>query len=236
MHLFQADNISIFYGEAQAIKDISFHVDEKEIISILGSNAAGKTTLLRSISALHRPRHGAFRFLGEPLSRLGPHEVVEKGIVHIPEGREIFPNMTVLENLELGAHVGRARKNWKQHLNEIYCLFPRLKERYNQLAKFLSGGEQQMLAIGRGMMAKPRLLMLDEPSLGLAPLTVKHIFSIIRTINDSGMTILLVEQNISNALQISNRSYILENGRIVKEGQGAALLADNSIREAYLGM
>ncbi len=236
MHLLQSDKINVYYGDIRALKDVDFHIDEAEIVSILGSNAAGKTTIMRTISGLLPIKSGFITFRGEKTNQLNPHQIVEKGIVHVPEGREIFPSMTILENLEMGAHVAHARKNWKQRVEEIYDLFPILKDRQKRFASNLSGGERQMLAIGRGLMAKPVLLMLDEPSLGLAPLAVKHIFEIVVTINNNGLTILLVEQNVSNALEISNRAYILENGAIINQGKGKELLQNDQIRKAYLGM
>ncbi len=236
MHLLQSEKTNVFYGDIRALKDVDFHIDEAEIVSILGSNAAGKTTIMRTISGLLPVKSGFITFRGDKTNQLHPHQIVEKGIVHVPEGREIFPSMTILENLEMGAHVARARKNWKQRVEEVYDLFPILRERRKRFASNLSGGERQMLAIGRGLMAKPALLMLDEPSLGLAPLAVKHIFEIVVTINDNGLTILLVEQNVSNALEISNRAYILENGAIINQGKGRELLQNDHIRKAYLGM
>jgi len=236
MHLLQSDKINVYYGDIRALKDVDFHIDDAEIVSVLGSNAAGKTTILRTISGLFPVKSGFINFQGDRIDQLRPHEIVEKGVIHIPEGREIFPTMTILENLEMGAHVSRARKGWKQRVEEIYELFPILRERRKRFASNLSGGERQMLAIGRGLMAKPVLLMLDEPSLGLAPLAVKHIFEIVVTINNGGLTILLVEQNVSNALEISNRAYILENGAIINQGKGEELLQNDHIRKAYLGM
>ncbi len=234
--MFSVEILEVFYGEAQALDKVSFQVAENEIVSVLGSNAAGKTTIMRTISGLLRPKSGSISFQDKPMLRLRPDQIVELGVVHIPEGREIFYQMSVLENLEMGAHVSRARKDWRTQLEAVYELFPILKARAKQTAGTLSGGEQQMLAIGRGLMAKPKLLMLDEPSLGLAPLVVKDIFEIIKTINKQGITILLVEQNIFNALEISNRAYILENGAILTSGSGSELLKDDQIKKAYLGM
>jgi branched-chain amino acid transport system ATP-binding protein len=236
MHLLKADEIEVYYGDVSALRGVSFQLDDEEIISILGSNAAGKTTVMLTISRLIPMKAGSILFRGEPIHQLRPHHVVDLGIVHVPEGREIFAHMTVLENLEMGAHIGRARKDWKINVENIFNRFPILKSRRRQLAGTLSGGEQQMLAIGRGLMAKPRLLLLDEPSLGLAPLAVKNIFDIIGRIKKDRIPILLVEQNVSNALQISNRAYVLENGRIVNQGSGQELLKDDHMRKTYLGM
>ena len=234
--MFSVENLEVLYGEFRALENVSFEVAENEIVSILGSNAAGKTTIMRTISGLLQTKSGSISFQGKPLLKLRPDQIVEQGVVHIPEGREIFYQMTVLQNLEMGAHVSRARKDWQTQLEAVFELFPILKSRAKQMGGTLSGGEQQMLAIGRGLMAKPKLLMLDEPSLGLAPLVVKNIFEIIKTINKQGITILLVEQNIFNALEISNRAYILENGAILTSGTGKELLKDDQIKKAYLGM
>ncbi|MBI3325493.1 MAG: ABC transporter ATP-binding protein [Nitrospinae bacterium] len=230
------EHLEVFYGDAQALWDVSLQVEEREIITLIGSNGAGKTTTLNTLSGLLRPRAGSMRFQGQELRREAPHRIVEAGLIHIAEGRELFPRMSVLENLELGAFPRRARRVRHDTLDFVMQLFPRLRERQHQLAGTLSGGEQQMLAIGRGLMAKPLLLMLDEPSLGLAPLLVAELFDCIRRIHANHVTILLVEQNVHQALEIADRAYVLENGRTVRSGTAAALLADDSIREAYLGL
>ena len=230
------EHLEVFYGDTQALWDVSLQVEEGEIITLIGSNGAGKTTTLNTLSGLLRPLAGSMRFQGQELRREAPHWIVEAGLIHIAEGRELFPRMTVLENLELGAFPRRARRVRHDTLDFVMELFPRLRERQHQLAGTLSGGEQQMLAIGRGLMAKPLLLMLDEPSLGLAPLLVAELFDCIRRIHANHVTILLVEQNVHQALEITDRAYVLENGRTVRSGTAAALLADDSIREAYLGL
>ena len=228
--------VDVFYGDLQALRGVSLTVEEGEILSVVGANGAGKTTTLRTISGLLRPPAGEIAFRGERLDRLPSHAVVERGVIHVPEGRKIFPTLTVLENLELGSYTSRAKARRAKPLEGVYRLFPVLRERRAQRAGTLSGGEQQMLAIGRGLMALPQLLMLDEPSLGLAPLIVKDIFRIVQEINAAGTTILLVEQNVRQALAISHRTYVLENGRIVLVGRGADLLRDEHMQRAYLGM
>ena len=230
------EHLAVFYGDVQALWDVSLEVTTGEIVTLIGSNGAGKTTTLHTISGLLRPRQGAVTFAGQPLHREAPQRIVEAGLIHIAEGRELFPHMTVLENLELGAFPKRARRYRRQTLAYVMDLFPRLRERQHQLAGTLSGGEQQMVAIGRGLMARPRLLMLDEPSLGLAPLLVAELFDCIRRINADDVTVLLVEQNVHQALDIAHRAYVLENGRTVRSGTAAALLADDAIQEAYLGL
>ena len=230
------EHLAVFYGDVQALWDVSFEVRQGEIVTLIGSNGAGKTTTLHAISGLTRPRQGTITFVGQALHRESPQHIVEAGLIHIAEGRELFPHMTVLENLELGAFPKRARRHRLQSLDYVMDLFPRLRERQHQLAGTLSGGEQQMVAIGRGLMARPRLLMLDEPSLGLAPLLVAEIFDCIRRINADQATVLLVEQNVHQALAIAHRAYVLENGRTVRSGTTAALLPDDTIQEAYLGL
>jgi branched-chain amino acid transport system ATP-binding protein len=220
----------------QALKDISLTLKEGEIVSVIGSNAAGKSTLLNAISRIIRSKSGYIDFFGERIDGLPSHKIVGKGIVQIPEGRKIFYPMTVLENLILGSYLPVAKKLREKNLEEVLDLFPILEERKNQLAGTLSGGEQQMLAIGRGMMSNPKLLMLDEPSLGLSPLLVNQIFNVTKEINQRGTTILLVEQNVVQALSLADQAYVLENGRIVLEGPGKNLLSDKRVQTAYLAM
>ena len=234
--MLHVEHIAAFYGDIQALWDVSLQVNEGEIVTLLGSNGSGKTTTLHAISGLLRARQGHILFQGQALHRESPQGIVEAGLIHIAEGRELFPYMTVLENLELGAFPKRARRLRRQSLAYVMDLFPRLRERQQQAAGTLSGGEQQMLAIGRGLMARPRLLMLDEPSLGLAPLLVAELFECIRRIHAEQVTILLVEQNVHQALDIADRAYVLENGRTVRTGTAAELLADDTIQEAYLGL
>jgi branched-chain amino acid transport system ATP-binding protein len=230
------EHLAVFYGDVQALWDVSLAITEGEIVTLIGSNGAGKTTTLNTISGLLRPRQGSITFVGQECQRESPQRIVEAGLIHIAEGRELFPYMTVLENLDLGAFAKRARRQRRQTLEYVLDLFPRLRERRQQLAGTLSGGEQQMVAIGRGLMARPRLLMLDEPSLGLAPLLVAELFDCIRRINADQVTVLLVEQNVHMALDIAHRAYVLENGRTVRSGTAAELLADDSIQAAYLGL
>jgi branched-chain amino acid transport system ATP-binding protein len=230
------EHLAVFYGDVQALWDVSLAVTAGEIVTLIGANGAGKTTTLQTISGLLRPRQGTVTFAGQSLHREVPQRIVEAGLIHIAEGRELFPHMTVLENLELGAFPKRARRHRRQTLAYVMDLFPRLRERQHQLAGTLSGGEQQMVAIGRGLMARPRLLMLDEPSLGLAPLLVAELFDCIRRINADDVTVLLVEQNVHQALDIAHQAYVLENGRTVRSGTAAALLADDAIKAAYLGL
>jgi branched-chain amino acid transport system ATP-binding protein len=230
------EHLSVFYGDVQALWDVSFQVNEGEIVTLIGSNGAGKTTTLQTISGLLRPRRGKMTFAGQTLRSEAPQRIVEAGLSHIAEGRELFPYMTVRENLELGAFSRRARPRRRDSLAYVLELFPRLRERQQQLVGTLSGGEQQMVAIGRGLMARPRLLMLDEPSLGLAPLLVVELFACIRRINADNVTILLVEQNVHQALDIAHRAYVLENGRTIRAGTAAELLADDAIQAAYLGL
>ncbi|HEV8439023.1 MAG TPA: ABC transporter ATP-binding protein [Methylomirabilota bacterium] len=234
--LLRVDRIEAAYGDVTAVREVSLEVRDGETVALIGSNGAGKTTTLRAISGLLPLRGGAIEFEGRRLDGLGPAEIVGRGIAHVPEGRQLFPSMTVLENLELGARsaVGKARK--AESLRRVFELFPRLWERRRQVAGTLSGGEQQMCAIGRGLMACPRLLMLDEPSLGLAPVMVKTIFENLSRINAQGTTVLLVEQNVLRSLQLSHRGYILENGRIALAGLATELLTSPHIKQAYLGL
>ncbi len=234
--LLEIKDLKVAYGKIQAVKGISLHINSGEIVTLVGANGAGKTTLLKTISGLLKPSSGIINFEGKDIQNINPHNRVLEGLCQAPEGRGIFPGMTVLENLEMGKY---ARKDWKNELKEdldrIYTLFPRLKERRSQAGGTLSGGEQQMLSIGRALMSRPRLLLLDEPSMGLAPKFIQQIFNIIREIQTQGVSILLVEQNAAQALSCANRAYILETGNIVKEGAGKDLLNDDAIKKAYLG-
>ena len=228
--------VNAFYGYIQALWDVFFRVREGEIVTLLGSNGAGKSTAINVAQGLIRPASGEVRFLGEIIQRLSPHQVVERGLCLVPEERHLFPHMSVLENLELGAYPRKARIVRKQTLQWIFELFPILHNRKRQKTHTLSGGEQQMVAIGRGLMAKPSLLMMDEPSLGLAPLLVAELFRTISEINVHGLSILLVEQNAQHALALADRAYVMETGKVTREGSGKELLADPTIRSAYLGM
>lgn len=234
--MLRIEALDVFYGDLQALRGISLKVEEGEIVTIIGSNGAGKSTIIKTISGMLKTRKGLISWFDQPISNISTSAIVEKGIIQIPEGRQLFPSMSVLENLELGALNPRARRDKKENLRNIFGLFPRLEERKKQSAGTLSGGEQQMLAIGRGLMSRPRILMLDEPSLGLSPLLVRSIFSIISQINQEGTTILLVEQNIHYALHMAQRAYVLENGEIVRHGPSQELLQDDQIRQTYLGL
>jgi branched-chain amino acid transport system ATP-binding protein len=233
--LLEVKNINVFYGDIQAIWDVSLQVEEGTIVALLGANGAGKTTLLKTISGLVRASDGEIVLLGKTINHLNPKEIVDQGIVHVPEGRRLFPSLTVLENLKLGAYIPRARPSFSSSLERVYTLFPVLKARKDQRAGTLSGGEQQMLAIGRALMAQPRIMMLDEPSLGLSPILVKTIFQLISTLNEQKTTILLVEQNINQALKIAHQAYVLKTGRVVMSGKGSELLKNEEIRKAYIG-
>jgi len=235
--LLKVQDIETYYGSAQALKGVSLKVEKGELISILGANGAGKTTLLRTISGLIEPKRGSIEFEGQRIDRLGAEEIVRLGISHCPEGRKLFPQMTVFKNLLLGAYVRKADQQGIQETREeIFSLFPVLKDRQGQLAGTLSGGEQQMLVISRGLMSRPKLLMLDEPSLGIAPLLVARIFEIIKDINRRGMTILLVEQNAAIALNIAHQGYVLETGEIILSGEARQLLSEEKVKQAYLGV
>lgn len=234
--MLDVDRIDVFYGDLQALWDVSFRVDKGEIVVILGSNGAGKTTTFKAVTGLLHPKSGSIIFLGKQIQNFPPFEIVKLGLAHVPEGRRLFSSMSVLENLELGAYLPEARKKSADTLEWVLGIFPILKERRNQLAGSLSGGEQQMLAIARGLMSRPKMLLLDEPSLGLAPKFVLKIFDIIRKVNEDGVTILLVEQNIRHALTIADRGYVLETGRIVLEGDRNKLLKSEYVKKAYLGM
>lgn len=228
--------ISAGYGDIQILHQISLNIEKGEMVSVLGANGAGKTTLLLTLSGILRPTEGEIYFLNGRLDGLEPHLIVQKGVVRIPEGRKIFQEMTVLENLELGSYIRTAKRYRKENLSKVFVLFPRLEERKDQFAGTLSGGEQQMLAIGRGLMTLPQILMLDEPSLGLAPLIVMNLFEVIKGINQEGTTILLVEQNMQLALSTVQRGYVLENGKIILEGKSENLLKEDYMRKAYLGI
>ena len=232
--MLELQDLHLSYGGIRALKGVSIQVNEGEIVSLIGANGAGKSTTLRAISGLERAQSGKILYNGEDITGKPSKYMVEKGLILVPEGRLIFPDMTVLENLKIGAYL-RNDRDVEADIKHVYKLFPRLKERAWQMAGTLSGGEQQMLAVGRALMSKPKLLMMDEPSLGLAPLVVKVIFSIIRTIRDSGVTVLLIEQNANAALTIADRGYVLETGRITLEGSGRELLSDPAVRSAYLG-
>jgi branched-chain amino acid transport system ATP-binding protein len=232
----KVEGIQVFYGDLQALRDVSLEVNQGEIISLVGSNGAGKTTTLMTISCILKPRQGKVVFQGDFVQDYPSSKIVELGIVQIPEGRQLFPSLTVFENLEMGARFSKAKRVKQRSLEWVFQLFPRLRERAGQLAGTLSGGEQQMLAIGRGLMSCPSLLMLDEPSLGLSPILVKAIFDIVREINRQGTTILLVEQNVFHSLTLSHRGYVLENGSVVLNGAGRELLKNQLIRQTYLGL
>jgi branched-chain amino acid transport system ATP-binding protein len=234
--MLKVSNINTFYGKLQALWDISFQVDEKEIVALVGANGAGKTTILNTISNLLHPASGTVEFLGRRIEKMPSYRIVEIGISHIPEGKKLFPDMTTQENLELGAYHYQVWKRKEEMLEQVYQIFPRLKERAGQLARTLSGGEQQMLAMGRGLMSRPRLCMLDEPSSGLAPLLIMEVFETIKTLRQQGTTLLLIEQNTQRALEISDRAYVLENGRIILQGKGEELLQNNHVKVAYLGL
>lgn len=228
-------NINVYYGAIHALKGISVEVNEGEIVTLIGANGAGKSTILRTISGLLKPKDGQIAFEGQNISGIAAQDIVKLGISQVPEGRRVFANMSVLENLELGAYIRSDRKGIQEDMEKVFIKFPRLAERRNQLSGTLSGGEQQMLAMGRALMSRPRLLLLDEPSMGLAPLLVKEIFSIVKEINASGTTVLLVEQNAHMALSIAHRAYVLETGRVTLSGDAKELAASEEIRKAYLG-
>ena len=233
--MLELTDINVYYGAIHALKGISLKVNKGEIVTLIGSNGAGKTTTLKTISGVLKPKTGKVIFEGKELTKESASKVVGLGISHVPEGRRVFAKMSVMENLEMGAYLRKDKAEIKKDYENVFEIFPRLLERKNQMAGTLSGGEQQMLAIGRALMARPKLLILDEPSMGLAPLVVKQIFSIIRDINEKGTTILLVEQNASMALQIADRAYVIQNGCIEMEGKAQELLNDDSVRSAYLG-
>jgi branched-chain amino acid transport system ATP-binding protein len=230
--MLRVDGIHVYYGAIHALKGLTFNVEQGELVTLLGANGAGKTTTLKTLSGLLRPARGAVELEGNAVNKMEPHDIVRRGVAHVPEGRKVFPRFTVLENLKVGAY---ARSTLDSELNSVFEMFPRLKERQKQYAGTLSGGEQQMLAIGRALMAKPKLLLLDEPSMGLAPKIVEQILENIRAINKAGVTVLLVEQNAAMALAISHRGYVLETGAVILAGSASELAGNDLVRQAYLG-
>ncbi len=235
MKILEVDSVSVFYGDTQALWDISFEVQAGQLVALIGANGAGKTTTLRSICGLQPARTGRIKYEDRLISHMPVHEVVDQGITLVPEGRQLFPKMNVEENLLVGSYLKRAREKRAKNLERVYQLFPRLAERRNQLAETLSGGEQQMVAIGRGLMQDPTLIMFDEPSLGLAPILVQEVFRVVDELHRLGLTIFLVEQNVHQTLKVADYCYVIENGRIVQEGTGKELESDTKVREAYLG-
>lgn len=234
--MLKISNVNSFYGEVQVLRDVNLHVEQGEIVTIIGANAAGKSTLISCISRTVTSFDGEIEFEGKVISKMRPDQIVEEGLIQIPEGRLLFPTLTVRENLELGSYNKRSRSNRKDRIEYVYNLLPKLKERSNQLAGSLSGGEAQMCSIGRGLMANPKLLMFDEPSLGLAPIVVLEIMKLIKSIAKEGMTVLLVEQNVRQSLKLADRAYVLENGKILMEGKGKDLLGSEEVKRAYLGI
>jgi branched-chain amino acid transport system ATP-binding protein len=234
--MLELNAVNTYYGKIRALWDVSLRVDEREIVALVGANGAGKTTMLNTISGMIHPASGSVQFCGQRIDRLLSYQIVKIGISHIPEGGKPFPDMTVHENLEMGAYHDATWRKREETFEQVYKIFPILKEREGQLARTLSGGERQMLAVGRGLMSRPKLCALDEPSYGLSPILVKEIFNVIKTLRDQGMTLLLVEQNVQQTLEIADRSYVLENGRIVSEGKSRELLQDDHIKKAYLGL
>ena len=235
MAMLEVENVHAYYGKIQALKDISLRVDKGEIVTLIGANGAGKSTTLKTISGLLRPRKGAIRLDGEDLTRLLPHKIVNKGVIQVPEGRRIFGQLTVMENLDMGAFTCRDREKNKENIDKVFDLFPRLRERRRQVAGTLSGGEQQMLAMGRALMANPQVLLLDEPSMGLAPVLVDSIFDTIQQLHAEGTTILLVEQNARMALQVANRGYVIQTGEVVLSDTAENLQKNEMVRKAYMG-
>ena len=235
MSMLKVENLSVHYGMIQAVRDVSFEVNEGEVVSLNGANGAGKTTILRTLSGLVRPSAGKIQFLGKEIQKLPAQKIVAGGLSQVPEGRHVFPGLTVMENLEMGAFLKKNREENQANLKKVFSRFPRLEERKNQDAATLSGGEQQMLAMGRALMSTPKLLLLDEPSMGLAPIFIQEIFDIIQDIQKQGTTVLLIEQNANKALAISDRGYVLETGKIVLSGTGKELAASDEVRKAYLG-
>lgn len=235
MAMLTVENLSINYGAIEAVKEVSFRVEEGEVVTLIGANGAGKTSILRTISGLVRPKSGRISFLGEDIHKSQARKIVAKGLSQVPEGRHVFAGLTVMENLEMGAFLKKDKVDNQKTLKMIFDRFPRLEERKHQDAATLSGGEQQMLAMGRALMSKPKLLLLDEPSMGLAPIFIQEIFDIIQDIQKQGMTVLLIEQNANKALSIADRAYVLETGKVVLSGKGSELLASDQVKKAYLG-
>ena len=235
MAMLEIKDLEVFYGMIQAIKGVSFEVNEGEVIALIGANGAGKTTILHTITGLLDARCGSVIFDGTDITKVPAHRIVSMGMAHVPEGRRVFANLSVYQNLKMGAYTRKDKQEIEDTLNMVYDRFPRLKERQNQMAGTLSGGEQQMLAMGRALMSKPRIILMDEPSMGLSPIMVNEIFDIIRAVSESGTTVLLVEQNAKKALSIADRAYVLETGKIVLSGDAKELLEDDSIKKAYLG-
>lgn len=233
--MLEVKNLQVYYGVIQAIKNVSFRVDEGEIIALIGANGAGKTTILHTVTGLITAKQGEVLYDGVDLQKIPAHKIVSMGLAHVPEGRRVFSQLTVYENLLMGAFTRRDKDETEETLRHVYMRFPRLEERKNQMAGTLSGGEQQMLAMGRALMSKPRIILMDEPSMGLSPILVEEVFDIIKSINRSGTTVLLVEQNAKKALSIANRAYVLETGNIVLEGDAKVLMNDESVKKAYLG-
>ncbi|MCG6979783.1 MAG: ABC transporter ATP-binding protein [Deltaproteobacteria bacterium] len=234
--MLEVQNIDVFYGDLQVLWDVSFTVEEGEIVALVGANGSGKSTTLKAISGLLNPANGSISFLDQRLDQIPANKIIEHGVAHVPEGRRLFPEMTVRENLIMGSLARQAKLKREETMEWIFGLFPRLREREKQMAGTLSGGEQQMLAVGRGLMALPRMIMFDEPSLGLAPILVAEIFKIIKRIKKEGVTVLITEQNTKQTLEISDRGYVLENGRVVLSGTGQELLTNEHVKEAYLGI
>lgn len=235
MALLEVQDIQVYYGMIQALKGVSFSVNEGEVIALIGANGAGKTTTLHTVTGLLRAKSGHIIYDGQDITKVPPHKIVTMGMAHVPEGRRVFANMTVLQNLKMGAFTRSDKNEIDATIEKVYKRFPRLKERQNQTAGTLSGGEQQMLAMGRALMSQPKIILMDEPSMGLSPILVNEIFDIIRSVNEAGTTVLLVEQNAKKALEIADRAYVLETGRIVTSGPADALMNDDSIKKAYLG-
>ena len=235
MAMLEVKDLEVYYGVIQAIKGISFHVDKGEVIALIGANGAGKTTTLHTVTGLISPKNGHVLFEGKDITKVPAHKIVSMGMAHVPEGRRVFAELSVYENLKMGAYTRKDKNEIEESLKNVYKRFPRLEERKNQMAGTLSGGEQQMLAMGRALMSIPKIILMDEPSMGLSPIMVNEIFDIIRSVSESGTTVLLVEQNAKKALSIADRAYVLETGKIVLEGKAKDLLEDDSIKKAYLG-
>jgi branched-chain amino acid transport system ATP-binding protein len=234
--MLEVDSLSAGYGRVQVLWDVCLKVEEGEFVALVGANGAGKTTLLNTISGVMKPMHGGVSFLGERIDGVSPHAITDLGLTHIPESRHLFPDMSVQENLEMGAYPRRSWKSRQETMQEVFGLFPRLEERASKLARTLSGGEQQMLAMGRGLMCRPKMILVDEPSNGLAPLVVTEVFEILKSLHEQGMTILLVEQNVRQTLEIADRAYVLENGHLILEGACQYLQETDHVRKAYLGL